>query len=97
METSKEFMLLFRHEIKQNYKHSAEEANAQLQAWEVFIGDIAIREKLVNTYQLGFAGKQISAANGTSESFYVAGNQIVGGNMVIKAYTIEEAIGLAKD
>jgi hypothetical protein len=91
----KEFMLLFR------YEPSSEEPTAQQLSemhkhWGEFIGGIAMQGKLVSTHQLGFEGKQIFANQRTEEGFKIAEGQLIGGNMVLKAESIQSATELAK-
>nr|WP_197718698.1 YciI family protein [Pedobacter schmidteae] len=91
----KEFMLLFRYEPI-NEEPTQEQLNEMHQQWGNFIGNIAQQGKLVSTHQLGFDGRKIAPDTTTSEGFYIFDNQLVGGNMVVKAETIEEATALAK-
>lgn len=91
-----EFMLLFRYEPNNDYQPTEAEMNEMHQQWGAFFGNIAIQEKLVSTHQLGFEGKQIAADGTVSEGIYVADKQVVGGNMVVKAATPEEAVEMAK-
>jgi hypothetical protein len=91
-----EFMFLFRYEPNTNYQPTEADMAEMHQQWGAFFGNIAIQEKLVSTHQLGFEGKQIAADGAIIEGVYVADKQIVGGNMVVKAATIEEAVEMAK-
>jgi hypothetical protein len=90
MENLQEFMLVFRMEPSLE-QPTAEQLQEMSQSWGKFIGTIAMQCKLVSTYQLGFEGKQISADNQTHEGFVVADKQMIAGNMVIKAESIEVA------
>ncbi|UPT66570.1 MAG: hypothetical protein M0D57_19305 [Sphingobacteriales bacterium JAD_PAG50586_3] len=92
-----EFMLVFRYEPNTNYQPTEVELNEMHQQWGAFIGNIAIQEKLVSTHQLGFEGVQISSNKSITEGLYVANNQTLGGNMVVKANTINEAVEMAKN
>ncbi len=96
MKKSKEFMLLFRYEPSNSYQPTEAELNEQHQHWGAFIGNIAIQEKLVSTHQLGFTGKQITASKLVNEGMHIAENQVLGGNMVVKARSFEEAVEMAK-
>lgn len=97
MEKKNEFMLLFRFEPNNDYQPTASEMEQSYQQWGAFIGKIAIQEKLVSTHQLGFEGVQISADKSLSNGIYVANNQMLGGNMVVKANSMNEAVEIAKD
>lgn len=92
----KEFMLLFRYEPS-NQEPTAEQLSAMHKHWGEFIGNIAIQGKLVSTHQLGYEGKKIFANQTTEDGFHLSEGQIIGGNMVIKAESIELAIELAKN
>jgi hypothetical protein len=92
-----EFMLVFRYEPNTNYQPTEVELNEMHQQWGAFIGNIAIQEKLVSTHQLGFEGVQISPDKSITEGIYVANNQTLGGNMIVKANNINEAVEMAKN
>ena len=96
MTQSNEFMLLFRFEASNNYQPTAAEEAEMHQQWGQFIGSIALQEKLVSTYQLGFEGKQVFADSSVAEGVSVLENQMVGGNMVVRANSVEEAVEMAK-
>lgn len=96
METLQDFMLLFRFEPT-NEMPTAEQLQEMEIQWGKFIGNIAMQGKLVSTYQLGFEGKKITANQSIEEGFYVAENQMLSGNMVLKANSIEAATELAKN
>ncbi|TMM57581.1 hypothetical protein FEE95_12255 [Maribacter algarum] len=67
------------------------------QDWGSFIGNIAIKEKLESTYQLGFEGKQISTDLKVSDGMLISENKIISGNMIVKAHSLEEAVEMAKN
>ncbi len=96
MTTKNEFMLLFRFEPNFTYQPTAEEMAAMHQQWGAYIGGLAIQEKLVSTYQLGFEGKQVKADQSVNEGINLAENQTLGGNMIVKAENINEAVEIAK-
>jgi len=96
MTNSKNFMMIFRFEPNPAYQPTQEDINNQQQQWGAFIGNLAVTEKLVSTNQLGFEGKQLSADLTVREGINVAEGQTLGGNMIVKAETIDEAIELAK-
>jgi hypothetical protein len=91
-----EFMLVFRYEPNSNFQPTEAEMNEMHQQWGAFIGNIAIQEKLVSTHQLGFEGKQVFADKSVSEGIYISEKQTLGGNMIVKASTIDEAVEMAK-
>jgi len=90
-----DFMLLFRYEPS-NKQPTQEELHEMQKHWGQFIGGIAMQGKLVSTHQLGFEGKRIFPDQTTKEGFYCEEGQIIGGNMILKADSIESAAELAK-
>lgn len=97
MENKNEFMLVFRFEPNPNYQPTEAELNEMHQQWGAFFGGIAAQESLVSTHQLGFEGKQISADKSVTEGIHVSDNQTLGGNLIVKANTIDEAVEMAKN
>lgn len=91
----KEFMLLFRYEPS-NEEPTQEQLQEMHKHWGEFIGGIAMQGKLVSTHQLGFEGKKIFANQSTEDGFHIAEGQTIGGNMVLKAESMESATELAK-
>ncbi|MCP9770355.1 hypothetical protein EGI22_20810 [Lacihabitans sp. LS3-19] len=66
------------------------------QQWGVFIGGIATQAKLVSTTRLGFEGKCIDATHSVAENLKLSNNQMISGNMILKAQDINEATEIAK-
>ncbi len=97
MVQTNEFMLLFRYEPNNDYQPTEAEMTEMHQQWGAFIGNIAIQEKFVSTHQLGFEGKQIAADQSVTEGIHIAEKQTLGGNMIVKANTIDEAVEMAKN
>jgi hypothetical protein len=96
MEKKNEFMFLFRFEPTNNYQPTEADMVESQQAWGAFIGNIAIQERLVSTYQLGFSGKQIFADKSIADGMSVLANQSLGGNMVVRANSLDHAVEMAK-
>lgn len=96
MKKEQNFMMLFRFKPNPSYQPSPEDI-AQMQTdWGQFIGNIAISEKLVSTDRLGFEGNKIQSDGTVTSGMLVADEQIVSGNMVVKAHSLEEATEMAK-
>ncbi|MEM8893947.1 MAG: YciI family protein [Bacteroidota bacterium] len=96
MKETQEFMMIFRYEPQADYQPTQEELAAQGQAWGSFIGQIAISEKLVSTHQLGSEGTLLHPDHNTSPGIYKAEGQVIGGNMIVRADSLEEATEMAK-
>jgi hypothetical protein len=97
MEQKTEFMLLFRFEPNMNYRPSEAEMAQMQQDWGAFFGSIAQQGKLVSTHQLGFEGVQIFSDQTTTDGIHLANNQTLGGNLVVLADSMQEAIEFGKN
>lgn len=97
MKNEQVFMMVFRYNPNTEFNPTAEEINQMKEDWGSFIGNIAIREKLESTHQLGFEGKHISFNSSVSDGMLVTDNLIISGNMIVKANSLEEAVEMAKD
>jgi hypothetical protein len=93
---SKEFMLLFRFEPNNEYQPTEAQEAESHQAWGAYIGSLAAEQKFVSTNQLGFEGVVVNANQSTNDGIHIANKQTLGGNMIIKADTIEAAAEIAK-
>ena len=89
-------MMLFRFKPDFTRRPTEEELATMQEQWGNFIGNIAISEKLVSTYRLGFEGKTIHADTSVTDGMLISDEKIVSGNMVVKANSLEEASELAK-
>lgn len=97
MKTEQQFMMIFRFTPDMSSQPSEEEQAEMHKAWGGFIGGMALKEKLVSTHQLSFEGKQISADRSVSDGISMVNNETVGGNMIVKANSLEEACEMAKE
>ena len=93
MHTMKDFMMIFRH-TPSNEKDPTPEV---LQDWQNWIGGIAAQLKFVNTHQLGSEGKILKSSHTVSDGPYAALEEVVGGSLVVKAGSMEEAVEMAKN
>jgi hypothetical protein len=96
MTKQNEFMLVFRFEPNFNHQPTAEELAEIGQQWGGYFGELGSQGKLVSTHQLGFEGVQISANGSTSEGIHIFNKQTLGGNLIVKADTMEEVIEIGK-
>jgi hypothetical protein len=95
MSELKEFMLIFRMEPS-NEQPTPEQLEEMGQQWGAFFGGIASKGQLVSTHHLGFSGKTISANHDTNDGFHMAEGQMVAGNLIVKAESMEAAIAIGK-
>lgn len=91
------FMMLFRFQPDFSHRPTEQELATMKEQWGRFIGNIAISEKLISTYQLGFEGKVIQSDLSVTDGVQISEGQTLGGNMVVKANSLEEASQMAKD
>lgn len=96
MEKLQDFMLIFRFQPGFSYRPTDAEMAAQKQQWGSWISGIAAQAKLVSTSQLGFDGKQLRADMSVEEGIHITGNQTLGGNMIVKAGSLDDALTIAK-
>jgi hypothetical protein len=96
MEKLNDFMLLFRMEPNFTHKPTDVELAEQKKHWGTWIGGIAAQARLVSTSQLGFSGKQLHADMSVKEGVSIAAGQTLGGNMILKAKNIDEALEISK-
>ena len=89
-------MLLFRYEPS-NEESTQEQLQEMHKLWGEFIGGIAMQGNLVSTHQLGFEGKKVLPDLSTKDGFHISEKQIIGGNMILKAESLESATELAKN
>lgn len=90
-----EFMMLFRHTPVADFQPSPEELQATIRRWQDWIGGIAAQGKFVSTNQLGFEGKTLKSGNVTTDGPYAEVKEIIGGYIIVKADSLDEAISLA--
>ena len=97
MKAVNDFMFIFRFTPNNDYQPSKDEQKQQHVLWEDYMGKIASEAKLVGTSQLGFEGIQIFPDLSEGNGIHSSDNQIIGGNMTIKALDLDDAKRLAKD
>jgi len=92
----KEFMMIFRSTNDSDFIPSPEQIQESIKKWKNWIGNIAAQGKFVSTNQLGFEGKTLKPGNIVTDGPYAEVKEIVGGYIIIKANSIDEAIEMAK-
>lgn len=95
MEHIQDFMLLF-HMQPTNQELTAEQITAMQKHWGIFIGGIAAQAKLVSTSRFGYDGNFIDSSLNVCNGINITNKQILTGNMVVKAKTLNEATKIAK-
>lgn len=89
-------MMIFRNDYNPTFKPSAEQMQASLKQWQDWIGGIAAQGKFLSTNRLGFEGKTLKPNNVIADGPYAEVKEIVGGYILVKANSIDEAMKLAE-
>jgi hypothetical protein len=91
-----EFMMIFRNDYNPSFKPSPEQMQASIKQWQDWIGGIAAQGKFISTNRLGFEGKTLKPNNVIADGPYAEVKEIVGGYILVKANSIDEAMKLAE-
>ena len=89
-------MMIFRNAYDPTFKPSPEQMQASIKQWQDWIGGIAAQGKFVSTNRLGFEGKTLKSNNLIVDGPYAEVKEIVGGYILVKAATLDEAMKLAE-
>jgi len=90
----KEFMMIFWSEPSQE-QPSPEEIQASVKQWQDWIGGIAAQGKFSSTNALDYEGKTVDSKGLVTDGPYAEVKEIVGGYMIVKADSVDEALKLA--
>jgi hypothetical protein len=89
----KEFMLLFRMDQPTgNFQPSPEQLEESLKRWQDWIGGIAAQSHFSSTNRLGFEGKTLKPGGVVVDGPYAEIKEMVGGYIIIKSDSFEEAL-----
>jgi hypothetical protein len=91
----KEYLLLLRAGRPASTKTEAEN-KAEMQAWGIYMGGLGEKGQLVGGLPLVSGGAVVSAEGTTSEPVKSAAEGIVGGYLIIKADSLQQAAEIAK-
>ena len=91
-----EFMMIFRNDYNPSFKPSPEQMQASIKQWQDWIGGIAAQGKFLSTNRLGVEGKTLKPNNVIIDGPYAEVKEIVGGYVLVKANSINEAMKLAE-
>ena len=95
-----EYLLLFRggDAARAEMQKSPEQSQAHMQKWVQWMGELSKKGKFVGAQPLKVAGKQIKGNRKiVTDGPFVEGKEMVGGYLICKADTIEEAVEISKD
>ncbi|MBX2877670.1 MAG: hypothetical protein KTR30_36460 [Saprospiraceae bacterium] len=91
-----EFMMIFRHTPNPEQQPTPEEIQESIKQWQDWIGGIAAQGKFVSTSRLGYEGKTLQANKVVTDGPYAEIKEIIGGNIIVKANSLEEALQMAE-
>jgi hypothetical protein len=91
----KEYLLLLRGGKPMTGK-TEEEGKAEMQAWGVYMGNLGQNGQLVGGLPLVSGGRTVSAGATSNEPVKSATEGIIGGYLIVKADSIEQASEIAK-
>ena len=92
-----EFLLLFRGADRRNLNQSPEQMQALMQRWMNWMGDITKQGKMVGAQPLDNTGKVVKGTKKViTDGPFAEGKEIIGGYLICKAETIDEAIEISK-
>jgi hypothetical protein len=90
----KDYLFLLRGGIPMTSKTEAQQ-KAELQSWNTYMGDLQKKGKLVGGLPLIGGGKTVSAKKTNNEAVTSAKEGIIGGYLIVKADTLDEAATIA--
>ncbi len=95
----KEFLLIFRRDfVTQGMQPSPEQMQGMMKYWQDWMGGIAAQNKMVSPgNRLGSAGKVVTRDNVVADGPYAEIKESIGGYIIVRAASLDEAAELAKD
>ncbi|MDR3681936.1 MAG: YciI family protein [Flavipsychrobacter sp.] len=91
----KEFVLLFQNAPAGDNKPSPEQMQAMMKEWDNYMGSIAAQGKYVSGSRLGGEGKTLKPGNVVTDGPYAEIKEILGGFIIVKADSLNDAFELA--
>ena len=95
----KEFLLVFRRsEVSADPQPSPEQLQAMMKPWQDWMGNIAAQNKLVDSgNRLSSDGRVVKSDTVITNGPYVEMKEAIGGYIIVRADSIDEAAELSKD
>ncbi len=92
-----EFLLLFRGGEAHTSSLSPEQMQAHMEKWRLWMGDLSNQGKMLGAQPLGNTGKTVAGTKKiVSDGPFTEGKEVIGGYLVCKADTMEEAVEISK-
>ena len=93
----KEYLFLFRGGDAKTVQQSPEKWQAHMQKWMQWMGDLTQQGKFVGAQPLNETGRQVTGNKKiVTDGPFMEGKEIVGGYLMCKADTYDEAVEIAK-
>jgi hypothetical protein len=93
----KEYLFLFRGGDPADMVPSAEQSQVHMQRWMQWMGKLTKEGKLIGAQPLTTTGKQIKGSKKViTDGPFMEGKEMVGGYLMCKANTYDEAVEIAK-
>jgi hypothetical protein len=94
-----EFLLIFRRNaMSEEAQPSPEQLQAMMKPWQDWMGNIAAQNKLVSSgNRLASDGRVVKSANVITNGPYVEMKEAIGGYIIVRANSLDEAAELSKD
>lgn len=92
----KNYIVLFREPDGRTLPHSEEDISRHQQNWKSWFGEWGAKGKIAGGSGLSLQGKMIKGEGQVSEGIHRVGAEIVGGFLLLKAESLEEAVGIAE-
>lgn len=90
-------MMIFRNEKSEGgEKPSAEQMQTTMKQWQDWIGSIAAQGNYSSTNRLHPEGKTLKPNHVITDGPYAEVKEIIGGYLLVKANTLDEAVEMAK-
>jgi hypothetical protein len=93
----KKYLYLFRSGDARSMGLTPEETQAHMAKWQTWMGGLAAKEILVDGLPLASEGKRLVGKSAVlTDGPYAEGKEVVGGYLIVKAGSLDEATDLAK-
>ena len=92
-----EYLFLFRGGDGKTLQQSPEQWQIHMQKWMQWMGDLTKEGKFIGAQPLNQTGKQVTGQKKIiTDGPYMEGKEMVGGYLMLKADSYDEAVGVAK-
>ena len=92
-----EYIMLFRGGDAQNAQHSPEKMQAHMQRWAQWMAGVQQQGQFISAQPLSQTGKSVKGTKRiVTDGPFPEGKEIVGGYMICKAGTYDQAVEIAK-